>query len=368
MRIVLSANAAWNLAGFRRPIIDVMRARGDEVICVAPTGPEQFDLEMAGCRFVPIAIDAKGANPLRDGRLMLSYLGVYRRLRPDVALHFTIKPVIYGSLAARCLGVPVVNTITGLGTAFLSGGLLKNVVEGLYRAALRHGSTVFQNADDLGLFRQRRLIAPKDGIAVSGSGIDLAAYRPVALPRSRTTTFLMIGRMLRDKGVLEFVEAARMVGQGDGRARFQLLGPAGVANRSAIAESTLSQWALDGVVEYLGECTDVRPAIAAADCIVLPSYREGMPRVLLEAAAMGRPMIASDVPGCRQVVTDGMEGFLCRPRDAQSLATQFHRFLTLDQSARERMGEAARKKAVACFDAKAVAGTYLDLVNRISAD
>ena len=363
-RIALCANVAWNLAHFRAPVIEALVARGDAVLAVAGADDSVGRLRRAGCEVVELAVDSKGANPARDLVLALRLRALYARRRPDVVLNFTIKPVIYGTMAARLAGVPVINTVTGLGTAFMADTWLHAVVDRLYRMTLPgSGPVVFQNGEDMALFRQRGYAAAADCRLVAGSGIDLARFAVAPMPAGPGSAFLMIARLLRDKGVVEFVEAARLVRAALPSARFRLVGPLGVANRTAVAEAELRAWVAEGAVEYLGEADDVRPHIAAADCVVLPSYREGMPRVLLEAAAMGRPLIATDVTGCREVVEDGVNGFLCPARDAAALAESMLRFAALDDGARRAMGQASRALAEARFDVAGVVSTYLGLID-----
>jgi glycosyltransferase involved in cell wall biosynthesis len=363
--VLFIANTAWNLANFRRPIITALLSRGDMVTAIAGADGAEAQLLSMGCRFEPLMIDSKGTNPLKDAGLAFTLSRHLAALRPDIILCFTIKPVIYGSLAARWRGITVINTITGLGTAFIADTWITRIVQRLYRLVLPGPQpVVFQNGDDLALFRARRLIGGNPVTVVPGSGVDLSSFGFVPLPKQGPVTFLMIARLLGDKGVREYAEAARQVGRTHQNVRFQLLGPLGVANRTAIAQSELRDWVAEGTIDYRGETDDVRPFIAAAHCAVLPSYREGMPRVLLEAAAMGRPLIATDVTGCREVVVEGSNGFLCRVRDAGDLALKVEAFLALPPDVRRRMGEASRALAMRCFDARGVAATYLQLIDK----
>ena len=366
--IVLTANSSWNIVNFRSGLIDALEATGHKVEVLAPLDDHTQNLVQRGIPLSSLRIDNKGLSPLRDGRLFLDYRRELRRIGPAALLSFTIKPNIYGSLAAASLGIPVINNISGLGTAFLRGGWLERLVGRLYRAALRRSATVFfQNADDKALFEQRGLVRPDQARLINGSGVDLDAFapRPSAPPGAGSApTFLLIARMLWDKGIGEYVAAARIVRARLPAARFQLLGPLGADNRSAVPRAEVDAWVAEGVVDYLGEQTDVRPFLAAADCVVLPSYREGLPRTLIEAAAMGRPAIATDVPGCRAAVDDGVSGLLCAPRSADALAQTMLRFAALDPSAREKMARAARQKAVGSFDQRAVAAAYLAALDR----
>ena len=363
--VLFIANTAWNLANFRRPIITELLNRGDMVTAIAGADGAEAQLLSMGCRYESLTIDSKGTNPMKDAWLAFSLSRHLAALRPDIILCFTIKPVIYGSLAAKWRGIAVINTITGLGTAFIEDAWITRVVQWLYKLALPGPlPVVFQNEDDLALFRERSLIGGNPVTVVAGSGVDLSLFDIVPMPKQGPVTFLMIARLLGDKGVREYADAARSVRRSHPNVRFQLLGPLGVANRTAIAQSELQDWVASGAVDYCGETDDVRPFIAAAHCAVLPSYREGMPRVLLEAAAMGRPLIATDVTGCREVVIDGSNGFLCRVRDAGDLALKMEAFLALPPDTQRRMGEASRAIAMQRFDARGVAATYLGLIDK----
>jgi glycosyltransferase involved in cell wall biosynthesis len=283
-------------------------------------------------------------------------------------LNYTIKPVIFGTRAANTLNIPVINTITGLGTTFIKDNWITRIVERLYRDALPRSHTVFfQNQDDMAEFAKRDLLRAVPTQTVPGSGVDLDMFEPSPVASSEPDTFLLIARMLKDKGVEEFVEAARLLKAHYPDTRFQLLGPLGVANRTAISQADVSTWVEDGVVEYLGETNDVRPFIRQAQCIVLPSYREGMPRSLLEAAAMGRPIIATDVTGCREVVDHGSNGYLCTVRDAQDLAEKIRQFISLPHQKRQEMGQASRHLAESKFDVRTVVGTYLNSIDQVIA-
>lgn len=360
MNILLTVNTSWNIWNFRRPVVrDLMRA-GHRVTVLAPPDDAVAPLRAMGCRVLPLEIDVKGLNPLRDLALMGRFWRQFRRERPDVILSYTIKNNIFGAVAAKWLGIPFVPNVSGLGTAFLSGGALQRLVEAMYRRAFARLPVVFfQNSEDRDLFVTRRLIAPEQARVLPGSGIDLVRFAATPAPDpGRPPRFLLIARLLRDKGVVEYVEAARRVRAVHPDARFHLLGAVDAENRSAIDAATLSAWLAEGVVEHLGTTDDVRPFIAEADCVVLPSYREGAPRTLIEAAAMARPLIATDVPGCRAVVEAGVSGFLCRVRDADSLAEAMLRFLALPPEARAAMGRAARAHMERDYDEAHVVAAY----------
>lgn len=360
MRILMTVNAAWNIWNFRRPLVEALMGDGHQITVLAPRDDAVPDLERLGCRVRPLEMSVKGLNPIEDLKLQLRFGRIFREERPDAVLSYTIKNNIFGARAAKPANVPFVPNVTGLGTAFLSGKLLQTVTEQLYRRSFAALPVVFfQNEDDRDLFLDRRLVRADQARLLPGSGIDLQRFTPAPMPAPEDPpVFLMIARLLRDKGVLEFVEAARVLKASHPRARFQLLGAVGSENRSAINSPTVDAWVAEGVVEYLGTTADVRPAITAASCVVLPSYREGAPRTLIEAAAMARPLIATDVPGCRAVVDRDVSGFLCDVRSAESLAAAMQRFLGLSSKVQQAMGAAGRTKMVREFDQALVVDAY----------
>ena len=370
--IAVTANSCWNIVNFRSGLIDSLENAGYRVAALAPEDAHAPKLLQRGIALETLRIDSKGQSPRRDLLLLWQYRRALRRIRPAAMLSFTMKPNVYGSLAAASLGIPVINNVSGLGTAFIAGGAIERIVTALMRQAMRRSSTVFfQNSDDLSLFVERRIVSPVQAQLINGSGIDLDRFAPVvrtpeadSTPEAIGPIFLQVGRLLRDKGVREFVEAARIVRATLPAARFRLLGPLGAANRTAVPDDEVDAWVASGLIDYRGEKDDVRADLAAADCVVLASYREGLPRSLIEAAAMGRPAIATDVPGCRAAVDDGVTGYLCAPRSGTALAEAMLRFAALDQEARNRMGVAARAKAVREFDQKLVAAAYLDALAR----
>jgi glycosyltransferase involved in cell wall biosynthesis len=370
LHVMITANAAWNIWNFRRPIVQSLLAAGHRVTILAPSDDVLPELERIGCAVVPLTMDVRGLNPVADLALVRRFRAIFREQRPDVVLSFTIKNNVFGGLAARVAGVPFVPNVTGLGTAFLSGWLLQRIAETLYRMAFRGLRVVFfENDDDRALFEARGMLAPGQARVLPGTGIDLAHYAAVPMPEHApdAPVFLMVARLLRDKGVIEFVEAARRIKAEYPQARFQLLGPAGVQNRTAIHLDEVQRWVDEGIIDYLGTRTDVRPLLQAADCVVLPSYREGAPRTLIEASAMARPVIATDVAGCRAVVDADLSGFMCQPRDAESLAGAMRRFLQLSPEARAAMAAAARRKMEREFDEGIVIAAYHDAVRDVSA-
>lgn len=370
MRILMTVNAAWNIWNFRRPLVEALTGDGHQITVLAPRDDAVPDLVRLGCRVRPLEMSVKGLNPIEDLKLQLRFGQIFREELPDAVLSYTIKNNIFGARAAKSANVPFVPNVTGLGTAFLSGKLLQTVTEQLYRRSFAALPVVFfQNEDDRDLFLDRRLVRADQARLLPGSGIDLQRFTPAPMPAPEDPpVFLMIARLLRDKGVLEFVEAARRVKARNPRVRFKLLGAIGSENRSAIDRPTVDAWAAEGVVEYLGTTADVRPVIAAASCVVLPSYREGAPRTLIEAAAMARPLIATDVPGCRAVVDRNVSGFLCDVRNAESLAAAMESFLDLSPEAQQAMGAAGRAKMEGEFDQALVVDAYRAALDAVASE
>lgn len=390
-KVLLVSNTAWSIANFRDELIRALLAAGYEVVAVAPPDEYVPRIEALGVRFVPLAMDNKGTHPGRDFGLFLRFLSLLRRERPAVFLGYTIKPNVYGGLAARLLGIAAINNVAGLGTAFIRDTWLTRVVEGLYGVGLSGAKKVFfQNDEDTALFLARRLVRPNVIERLPGSGVDTKRFAPELFPCHpdprhhredgnvdsrirgkygdvglRPFRFLLSARLLWDKGVGEFVEAARQLLQEGVAAEFQLLGFLDVENRSAVARNNVEAWEREGLVRYLGTVDDVRPMIVQADCIVLPSYREGVPRSLLEAASMAKPIITTDAVGCRDVVSDSVNGYLCRPRDSKDLARHMRQMMALSPEERRKMGLAGREKMVREFDENIVIGRYLETIQEI---
>ena len=360
---VMAANTCWNLVNFRSNIIVALQQRGYRVVAIAPPDAHHKQLERLGVDYYPLEFRSSGISPLSDARLCLQYLALLRSIRPALFLGFTIKPNIYGSLAARVLGVPVINNVSGLGTAFIKQGLITRVATFLYRHALRRSATVFfQNDEDRSQFVAAGMVSADQARLLPGSGVDLERFSPAPGREGSPFCFLLIGRLLWDKGVQEYVEAARLVTARYPDARFQILGFADVDNRTAVPRATLEQWIRDGLVEHLGATDDVRPYICDCDCVVLPSYREGLPRSLLEASAMARPIVATDVPGVRDVVEHGVTGLLCAARSGPSLADAMLEMMALTPAERGEMGQAGRDRVERMFSLDEVTRRYLHAI------
>ena len=353
----------------RRPLALAALAAGYDVALVTRVGGMQSRIEADGVRVIPFVISRGGMNPLHDLLVLFRLIRIYRRERPALVHHVAIKPVIYGSFAARVAGGPeVVNALAGLGFAFISRGwsgrALRMVVTSLLRMALSRGILILQNPDDVSLLCRERLIDQERVRLVRGSGVDLDRFRPALAPPTGAPLVVLPARMLWDKGVGEFVAAARLLHEAGISARFALVGGRDAENPQAIDAPTLAQWQHEGRVEWWGHRDDMPKVFAQAIIACLPSYREGLPKALLEAAACGLPLVATDVPGCREVVRQGENGLLVAPRDAAALADALGELLS-DPVRRQSFAKASRVLAEREFAQQAIVSRVLAIYGEL---
>jgi glycosyltransferase involved in cell wall biosynthesis len=360
MRVLVIASYPESILAFRGPLLEALVASGSEVHVAAPglqaTTPTTEALHALGVAVHDIPVRRTGTNPIADLGLLVALVRLMRRIAPSATLPYTIKPVVYGTLAARLAGVPRrFALVTGLGYAFTGDRqrMVTRVIRFLYRAALGRAHMVFfQNPDDERHFRSLGILPARiPSVVVNGSGVDVDSYRFHPIPDA-PPIFLMIGRLLGDKGVREYVEAARRVKGSFPQARFQLVGWID-ENPDAVSQSELDAWVENGDVEFLGKLADVRPAIRASSIYVLPSYREGTPRTVLEAMAMGRPVITTNAPGCRETVVDGDNGYLVPVQSVDALERAMRRFID-DPALAARMGRRSREIAESKYDVRKV--------------
>lgn len=365
--IAVCSNYAWTIFNFRMPLLRRLKSEGYKVVIFTEfDGYEEYISEVADY-VEPLFISRKGTNPFTELLTILDLIRLLKKYKPSAFLPFTIKPVLYGSIASRLTKVPAIVMITGLGTAFISSSWITRVVKLVYKLALISVPVVFfQNKSDSDFFINNNLVDVSKCRHTPGSGIDIDEYNYSEPPETEAKIFLLIARMITDKGVCEFVEASRVIKEKYPKVKFQLLGPLGIQNRTAISKLQMEKWHNEGSVEYLGETVNVRPFIFKSSCVVLPSYREGTPRTLLEAAAMGRPIIATDVPGCREVVDHGYNGLLCRPRDATDLADCIEIMINHDYQVHKDMSIAGRKKIEIEFQHNIVCDMYMDAILEIN--
>lgn len=356
MKIIVIAGFADSLINFRGVLLAAMANNGHDVIAMAPgENPVVAEkLRKINVVYKSIDLERTGLNPLKDLRSFLLIKAILRDLKPDLLLAYTIKPVIYGSLAARGAGVPhIFSMITGLGYSFIAGGikqrLVNIIVSRLYKIGLAENEKVFfQNPDDLSFFREHGFLGDcSKAILINGSGVDIDYYTETP-PNVDELAFLLVGRLIKDKGIGEFIEAARMLKRKHPQVLFRIVGPLD-SNPAAFKPTDITAWQQEGIVEYLGEVDDVRPVIAGSSVYVLPSYREGTPRTVLEAMAMRRPIVTTDAPGCRETVVDGENGFLVPVQDSVALANAMEKFI-LEPDLIEKMGKRSREIAADKYD------------------
>lgn len=360
MKVAIVLNTSWNIYNFRMNLVRSLQAEGHEVHTVAPTDDYTHFLTEIGCIHHAVKMDSRGANPVKDLALIFELYSIYKKMRPDVILHYTIKPNVYGSLAASFLKIPVVNNVCGLGTVFLKNDILSYVAMFLYRVSFKFPKKVFfQNPDDLKLFLDKKLVSEQTVDLLPGSGIDLKKFKPVSFQRNQKFTFLLISRLITDKGILEYIDAVKKLKAEGLDARFQVLGAIDQEHRRGIKREVIQEWINSGIIEYLGITKDVRHFIELADCVVLPSYREGTPRTLLEAASSSKPIVTTNVPGCNQVVEDKFNGLLCNLKDSADLAAKMRSMANYDDQTLKNMGRNGRKKMEVEYDESIVIDKYL---------
>lgn len=362
-KILIVYNTSWYVYNFRRPLIRRLRALGHEVHVAAPRDAYTGRLEAEeGVLFHELGLEGKGMNPLRDLGTILQLRRLYAELRPLAVLHYTIKPNIYGSIAARLTGTPAINNITGLGAAFSGRSPLQLVARLLYSVAFRGVRRVFfQNPDDRELFLRLGLVGETQCALLPGSGVDTDYFAPRPKPAAEAGrfTFLLVARLLEAKGIGDYAAAAKILRGSHPEARFLLAGDHDPEDPHMVRLGELEEWRSTGLIEWLGKVEDIRPVIARADCVVLPTrYREGVPRSLLEAASMGKPLVASDSVGAREPVEAGVNGYLCKPADPEDLAARMLAVMELEPGRLEAFGAASRRIMRERFEERIVLEAY----------
>ena len=358
--ITIIINTSWNIYNFRVGLLKALEEEGYKIVAIAPKDTFSHKLEELGFEYHEIKMNNKGTDPFEDLKLTMDFCRLFQKIKPIATLHYTIKPNIYGTLAARLAGVPVINNVSGLGTVFLDDGFSSKVARWLYRFTFRFSKKVFfQNEHDRELFIKQKLVDATKTDRLPGSGIDTNKYVPIkhAIDKEKVQ-FLFVARLLKDKGLFEYVDAARQLKKKYPEVEFAVLGPFYPGNPTAITEEAMERWQKEEVITYLGETDNVESFIAKSDCIVLPSYREGLSRVLLEASIMARPIITTDVPGCQELVDEGSNGFVCKVKDSDDLAEKMEKMLLLDDIERVNMGLHGRQKIIDEFDEQIVIDKY----------
>jgi glycosyltransferase involved in cell wall biosynthesis len=359
MLVVFSGNCGRSMYHFRLPAIKRVQQLGYSVAVVLPKDDFTEKIMAENLKVVTLSkMQLSGTNGIKDFSLYKEYLQVYKNLKPGLIFHYTIKPNIYGTSAATKLNIPCVAIITGLGYTFINKGLIPSLAKKMYQYALKKASQVwFLNKDDKSLFEEKHLVSAAKTFLLNGEGIDTNHYSYASIDHSKRS-FILIGRLLFDKGVREYYEAAKKLKEKYPQVSFNILGFLNVENPMAVSESQLKEWTSSGVIEYLGSSNDVRPFIKNSTCVVLPSYREGMSVTLMEAASIGRPLIATNISGCRELINDGETGYLCKVKDADSLEEKMETIINLEDDAINKMGIKSRQKMINEFSMEFILPKY----------
>jgi glycosyltransferase involved in cell wall biosynthesis len=343
-----------------------LKEKGYEVIAVSPKDGKYSELLRKEFGFFAVKnLDRKGTNPIKDLKLFFEYFLLFRKLTPNLVINFTIKPNIYGSISAGLLGIPSISVITGLGYVFIRESWLTKLVKLLYWLAFRFNrAVVFLNPEDLNTLRN---ISKEKSFLIESEGIDIKHFDPELCKEAKKDefTFLFVGRLLTDKGIYELIKAFERLKKENPKVKLIIVGSPDEGNPNSVSKGELEKWVKEGLIEWHGFQEDVRPFYCMADCVVLPSYREGVPRVLLEAMAMEKPIITTDAPGCRSVCVDGVNGFLVKPRDVDSLYLAMKRIVELGDEKLREFGKAGRKLAEEKYSVEKIVGEYINLIEAI---
>lgn len=367
-KIAIVANTTWNIFNFRLNVIAELVKRGHQVIVIAPVDEYmEYKEKFPTVRHVALRVlDRDGKNPFRDFILIEELRRKYKRLKPDLVLHYTHKPNIYGAIAAHINNISSIAVITGLGYAFIHTGWINRITQSLYKLTSKyHNKFIFENNDDLQLFIDNKLISSEKGVSVKGCGVDTNYFQPSENGiYEDKIVFTFIGRLLYDKGIMEFIEAAKAILARHISVEFWVIGEFDEGNPSTINKDKFVEWVNKGIIVYHGFVRDVRPFIRKSNCIVLPSVREGMPRIVLEGMAMGKPIITTRTAGCRETVEEGVNGFLVDVKDSEELTSSIEKFIQLSEEERAKMGIEGRKKAETIFNDEIIAKQLCDIIEK----
>ena len=367
-RIVVIENGLFSTYTMRDSLLKRLMKEGYEVYVLTHTNSFAAQVEKTGIKVINIG--SGNLHPIKVSKYIYKLFSSLKRIKPDVVLTFSIRPAIWGNFITRYLKIPTITNITGVGPLFTSKNIAYTAARSFYRVALKKTPKVFfQNYDDMDLFISHKFVTPERAERIPGSGVDFVKFSPIKKDTKKDTfSFLFIGRLIKDKGIFEFVEAARIIHKKYPQASFGVLGPFWNQNlkSNTITKSQLQNWIDEGVIDYMGEKKDVRKFIAKADCIVLPSYREGTSNILLEAASMEKPAITCDTTGCKEIVVDGVTGFLCKVKDGKDLAEKMEKMILLSTLQREEMGQKAREKIIREYDKEIVIKAYLKAIDDLS--
>ena len=367
-KIAVIENGLFSTYTMREGLMQRLLKEGYDVTILTHTNSFVSQVEKTGLHVINIG--SGNLNPWKVLKYIFNLYSALKKIQPDVCLTFSIRPAIWGNFITRHLNIPTITNITGVGPLFISKNLAYRIARSIYRHALQETKKVFfQNFDDMNLFLQKKFVRKEIAERVPGSGVDYQKFSPMAIAKTgeENFIFLFIGRLIKDKGIFEFVEAARMIRKKFPNILFNVIGPFWHQNlkSNTITKSDLQNWIVEGIIDYQGEKKDIRKFIAEADCIVLPSYREGTSNILLEAASMEKAIITTNTTGCKETVDDEVTGFLCKVKDAEDLADKMEKMYLLSEEDRKTMGKKGRQKIIKEFDKQIVINAYLEAIDGI---
>jgi len=367
MKLVFSTNVAWSIFVFRKNLLLTLKKNGYEIYVVGKTDKYVKDIEEFGFKFVPVAIDNNSKNPIKDLLLIFQYIKIYNKIKPNIILHNAIKPNIYGTIAAGFLKIPSINNISGLGTLFIRKSFTTKLAIILYRFSQKFATKIFfQNNDDKQFFIDNKIVTPNKSVLIPGSGVDVDKFHPsLNAVNSIYFDFMFVGRLIKDKGIYEFIEAAKMMLEKYKDVTFSIVGAPYIANSTSITNIELNSWIDNKIINYYGETDHVENYMSKTNCIVLPSYREGLSKVLIEACSLAKPIITTNVPGCKDVVVDNVNGFLCKDRNAFDLFEKMEKMKLLKENEIQELSKNSRKIAIEKFDERIVIEIYEKEVSKI---
>ena len=372
-KIVITANTFWNISNFRLGLLNHLVEKGFKITVIAPPDKSLDIFNKFNFKYIPIKIDRKGKNIFNDLIVFFKFFFLFLKEKPNIILTFTIKPNIYASLAAHSLNIPVVNNISGLGSAIIKENFITLLVNFLYKIAFfRSKCILFENKDDLDFFVIKKIVKVKNTSLIPGCGIDINHFAKVPIYNNKNFfkyktkfRFILIARLLRDKGIFEYVEACKLISKTNKNVEFGILGFIDENNPTGIKMNQINIWVEEEILLYFGETDDVRPYIYESDCVVLPSYREGTPKALLEASAMRKPLIATNTNGCKEVVVDNKNGFLCKVKDGKDLSEKMNKMINISNLERKKMGDYGYEKVNTQFNQKIINQIYLTSINKV---
>lgn len=364
--ILISINTSWNIFNFRRNLLRFLQSQGFKIIVLAPKDDYSKLLIDMGFDYVELKMNRKGSNPFQDLQLLRQYKKVISELRPDICLFYTIKPNIYGSLACTSLNIPFINNISGLGTVFLRNNISSKIAKKLYQKALKKSNCVFfQNSDDRKIFRESKLIEDTAGKLIPGSGVDIEHF-DFREKKEKGVPFrvLMLSRLIFDKGIREFINAVIAL-KDEKKYEFVLVGKSEPDANLGLSKGEMKDLVSKTGIHWLKHLDDVRPELEKADSVVLPSYREGLSKALLEACAIGRPIIASNVPGCRELIENEVNGLLCEVKNADDLAKKINAIAEYSDEKLKEMGKKSRLMIEEQYSEERIFDAYLNEIKQI---